>query len=191
MGGEPTPPAGSRRARVALLVAGAAVLLAAAVGVGAALGAAGGHDRQPGGPVEAVGAGATVGGQESGATVAGGGGGSGGSPASGGTGGGGTGGASGGTSKGWPAADDHRQADHHPGPKHHPAADRDHRGDLEREYLVLHGLRWPLALPCAVPRHRRQQGRGDGALPVGQGRRRRPGPKGQPFIATMVHTICP
>jgi hypothetical protein len=44
MDGERTVPAGSRRARVALLVAGAVVLVAAAVGVRAALGAASGHD---------------------------------------------------------------------------------------------------------------------------------------------------
>jgi len=89
MDGEPTFPAGSRRAQVALLVAGAVVLAAAAVGVRAALGAAGGHDRPPGEAAEAGGVGTTVGGQDTG--VAAGGGGSGGQPAPGGsTGGGGT-----------------------------------------------------------------------------------------------------
>jgi hypothetical protein len=101
MDGEPTFPAGSRRARVALLVAGAVVLAAAAVGVRAVLGGAGEHDRQPG---EAAGAaGTTVAGQAIGVTVAGGG--SGGPAATGagtsGGAGGGTGGASGGgTGKG-------------------------------------------------------------------------------------------
>ena len=100
MDGEPTHPAGPRRVRVALLVAGAVVLLATAGGVGAALGAAGGHDHQPGAAAGVAAAGTTVAGQDTGATVAGGG--SGGPAAtgagagtSGGTG-GGTGGASGG-----------------------------------------------------------------------------------------------
>jgi hypothetical protein len=98
MDGEPTFPAGSRRARVVLLVAGAVVLLAAAAGAGVALGAAGRQDHQPDAAAEAVGAGdgATVAGQDPGATVVesgtGGGGGSGGRPASGGGTGGGTGG---------------------------------------------------------------------------------------------------
>ena len=106
MDGEPTFPAGSRRARVALLVAGAVVLAAAAVGVRAALGAAGGHDRPPAAAAGVVAAGTTVAGQAIGVTVAAGGGGSGGPAATGagtsGGAGGGTGGASGGTSKGGP-----------------------------------------------------------------------------------------
>jgi len=107
MDGEPTFPAGSRRARVALLVAGAVVLAAAAVGVRAALGAAGGHDRPPAAAAGVVAAGTTVAGQAIGVTVAAGGGGSGGPAATGagtsGGAGGGTGGASGGgASKGGP-----------------------------------------------------------------------------------------
>jgi hypothetical protein len=45
MDGESTSPAGPRRARVALLVAGVAVLLAATAGVGMALGVAGQRPR--------------------------------------------------------------------------------------------------------------------------------------------------
>ena len=45
MDGESTPPAGPRRAWVALLVAGVAVLLAATAGVGVALGVAGQRPR--------------------------------------------------------------------------------------------------------------------------------------------------
>jgi hypothetical protein len=45
MDGEPRSPAGSRRARVALLVAGVLVLLAATAGVGVALGLAGQRPR--------------------------------------------------------------------------------------------------------------------------------------------------
>jgi hypothetical protein len=60
MGNEPTRPTGSRRARVALLLAGVVVLLA---GAGAALSASGSHDRQPDGPAGAAAAGATVAGQ--------------------------------------------------------------------------------------------------------------------------------
>jgi hypothetical protein len=57
MDGEPTLPARSRCARVALPLAGAVVVLAAAVGVGAALGAAGKHDSQPdGAPGATIGA---------------------------------------------------------------------------------------------------------------------------------------
>jgi hypothetical protein len=94
---EPARPAGSRRARVALLVT-AAVLLLAAAGVGAALRAAGGHDRQPGGAAGVAAAGATVGGQDTGATPTRGG--SGGQPALGGGAGGGTGGQAGGSTGG-------------------------------------------------------------------------------------------
>jgi hypothetical protein len=107
MDGEPTHPAGPRRARVALLVAGAVVLLATAGGVGVALGAAGGHDRQPGAAAGVAAPGTTVAGQDPGASVtAGAGGGGGGSvdPATTGAGtSGGKGGASGGgTGKGGP-----------------------------------------------------------------------------------------
>jgi hypothetical protein len=45
MDGEPTSPAGSRRARIALLVAGVAVLLATTARVGVALGVAGQRPR--------------------------------------------------------------------------------------------------------------------------------------------------
>ena len=45
MDGEPTSPAGSRRVRAALLVAGVAVLLATTAGVGVALGVAGQRPR--------------------------------------------------------------------------------------------------------------------------------------------------
>ena len=65
MDNEPTLPTGSRRAGLALL-AGAVVLLAAAVGTGAALGAAGRHDRQPGGAAGVAAAGATVVGRDTG-----------------------------------------------------------------------------------------------------------------------------
>lgn len=92
MDSDRTFPAGSRRARVALLVAGAVLLAAAAVGVRAALG---GHDHPPAVVAEAGGAGTTVAGQDTGVTVAVGG--SGGQPAPGGSTGGG-GGAGGGSS---------------------------------------------------------------------------------------------
>jgi hypothetical protein len=91
MDGEPT---GSRRARVALMVAGAVVLLAAAGGVGVVLGAAGRHGNRPDPAAETagVGPGATVAGRDLRAdgTVAGGG--SGRRPAAAGGGGTGTGG---------------------------------------------------------------------------------------------------
>ena len=85
MDGEPTLPARSRRAPVALLLAGAVVLLATAVGVAAALG--GRHDSQPDGQAGEAAAGAPVASQDTGATMAGGGSGG---QAGGGTGGGGT-----------------------------------------------------------------------------------------------------
>jgi hypothetical protein len=91
MDGDRTFPAGSRRARVALLVTGAVVLVAAAVGVRAALGAAGGHDGLPGGSAGLAAASTTVGDPDGGVTVAAGGVGSGGQRAPGGSTGWGTG----------------------------------------------------------------------------------------------------
>jgi hypothetical protein len=97
MDGEPTFPAGSRRARVALLVAGAVVLAAATVGVRAVLGAAGGQDRPPGEAAGVAAAGTTIGAQDTNVTAAAAGGGGSGGPAATGAGvGGGSGGRGGG-----------------------------------------------------------------------------------------------
>jgi hypothetical protein len=71
MDSEPTRPTGSRRARVALLLAGAVLLLAAAAGVGVVLGAASGHDRQPGGAATVAAAGTTPAGQDTSMTLGG------------------------------------------------------------------------------------------------------------------------
>jgi hypothetical protein len=112
MDGEPPFPAGSRRALVALLVVGAVVLAAAAFGVRAVLGAAGGHDRQPSEAAGVAAAGTTVAGQAIGVSVAGGR--SGGPAATGaGTSGGAGGGTGGATSKRrlWPGL--HRDRLHH------------------------------------------------------------------------------